>query len=52
MILLFGKEKLMVDLITHRMIDLLSARDPQDVKQWFSIFPNIELVTRDGAVIY
>lgn len=42
----------MVDLITHRIIDLLPSRDSKDVKQWLSTFPNIELVARDGAVIY
>ena len=42
----------MVDLITHRIIDLLPSRDSKDVKQWLSTFPNIELVAKDGAVIY
>lgn len=42
----------MVDIDTHRMIDLLPSREIEDVAQWLSSFPNLEIVSRDGSVSY
>ena len=42
----------MVDLDTHRIIDLIPSRDTDDVGVWLKKFPNIEVISRDGAQIY
>ena len=42
----------MVDIDTHRIIDLLPSREVDDVAQWLSSFPNLEIVSRDGSVSY
>lgn len=40
---------IMVDLDTHRTVDLLPSRDESAVTTWLKGFPNLELVVRDGA---
>lgn len=42
----------MIDIDTHRIIDLLPSREIEDVAQWLSSFPNLEIVSRDGSVSY
>lgn len=42
----------MVDLESHRIIDLIPSRETSDVQKWLSTFPNIKVVSRDGATIY
>ena len=42
----------MVDIDTHRIIDLLPSREVGDVAEWLSSFPNLEIVSRDGSVSY
>lgn len=42
----------MVDIETHRIIDLLPSREMDDVAEWLSSFPNLEIVSRDGSVSY
>lgn len=42
----------MVDIDTHRIIDLLPSREIDDVAEWLSSFPNLEIVSRDGSVSY
>lgn len=42
----------MIDIDTHRIIDLLPSREIQDVAEWLSSFPNLEIVSRDGPVSY
>ena len=48
----FSYGTVMVDLDTHRIIDLISSRDTDDVRVWLKKFPHIEVVSRDGAQIY
>ena len=48
----FSYGTVMVDLDTHRIIDLIPSRDTDDVRVWLKKFPNIEVVSRDGAQIY
>ncbi|MGM0112731.1 ISL3 family transposase [Enterococcus sp. DIV0187] len=43
---------IMVDLETHRVIDLLPSRDAEEVTEWLCTFPNLELVSRDGSITY
>ena len=42
----------MVDLENHRIIDMIPSRDVADVDKWLREFPNVEVVSRDGAQIY
>lgn len=48
----FSYGTVMVDLETHRIIDMIPSRDVADVKEWLSGYPNVNLVSRDGAQIY
>lgn len=48
----FSYGTVMVDLDSHRIIDILPSRDVADVKEWLKEYPNIEYVSRDGAQIY
>ncbi|MDF1618675.1 transposase [Petrocella sp. FN5] len=42
----------MVDLETHRIIDILSSRELNDVKEWLETYPNLKVVSRDGSLTY
>lgn len=42
----------MVDLDTHRVIDLIESRDKEDVVKWLKTYPNIQVVSRDGSLTY
>lgn len=42
----------MIDIDTHRIIDLLPSREIEDVAEWLLSFPNLEIVSRDGSVSY
>lgn len=42
----------MVDLESHRIIDLIPSRETIDVSRWLATFPNIQVVSRDGASTY
>lgn len=48
----FSYGTVMVDLESHRIVDLIPTRDMEAVKKWLDGFPNIEVVSRDGAQIY
>lgn len=48
----FSYGTVMVDLETHRIIDMIPSRDTRDVKKWLDLYPNIEIISRDGAQIY
>lgn len=42
----------MVDIDTHRIIDLLPSREMDDVAEWLSAFSDLGIVSRDGPVSY
>lgn len=42
----------MVDIDTHRIIDIIPSREIEDVTKRLSSFPNLEIVSRDGSVSY
>lgn len=48
----FSYGTVMVDPETHRIIDMIPSRDTRDVKKWLDLYPNIEIISRDGAQIY
>lgn len=48
----FTYETIMVDLDTHRIIDLLPSRETQAVWEWLKTYPNIRFISRDGAMTY
>jgi DNA-binding transcriptional MerR regulator len=42
----------MVDIDTHRIIDILDSRETNKVEEWLKSYPNLELVVRDGSQAY
>ena len=42
----------MIDIDTHEIIDLLESREEDDVKEWLKTYPNIEIISRDGGIMY
>lgn len=42
----------MVDIDTHRIIDIIDSREIDDVAKWLNSYPNLEVVSRDGSVSY
>ena len=37
---------------THRIIDILPSRETDDVQKWLSTYPNLKMISRDGALTY
>lgn len=48
----FSYGTVMVNLETHKIIDILPSREMVDVKAWLDTFPNIKVVSRDGSASY
>ena len=42
----------MIDIKTHKIIDLLESRQEDEVTEWLSTYPNLEIISRDGSVTY
>ncbi len=42
----------MVDLESHRIIDIIDSRETKDVENWLKIYPNLQVISRDGAQTY
>lgn len=42
----------MIDIITHKIVDMIPSRDYEDVKSWLVSFPNLKVVSRDGSITY
>jgi len=42
----------MVDLESHRIIDILDSRETKQVEEWLRSFPNLQVISRDGAQTY
>lgn len=42
----------MVDLGTHRIIDLLDSRETGKVEEWLKSYSNLQVISRDGAQTY
>ncbi len=48
----FSYGTVMVDIETHRIIDIIPSRDKSEVKKWLDTFPNLMIVSRDGSSTY
>jgi transposase len=42
----------MVDAETGDIVDMLESRESSEVSEWLATFPNIEVVSRDGSMLY
>lgn len=42
----------MVDLETHRIIDIIDSRETKPVEDWLKTYPNLKVVSRDGSQTY
>lgn len=42
----------MVDFETHRIIDIINSRETKDVETWLMSYPNLQVISRDGAQTY
>lgn len=42
----------MIDIDTHRIIDIINSREQEDVVNWLKTFPNISIFSRDGSITY
>ena len=42
----------MIDLETHRIIDIIESRETQQVEEWLRSYPNLQVISRDGAQTY
>ena len=42
----------MVDIETHKIVDIIYSRKDSDVRDWLNSFPNLKLVSRYGAICY
>ena len=41
--------RVMVDLETHRIIDIIDSRETKKVEEWLKSYPNLKIISRDGA---
>ena len=42
----------MIDLENHKVTYLINSRELNDVKEWLKTYKNLELVSRDGSIVY
>jgi transposase/transcriptional regulator with XRE-family HTH domain len=42
----------MVDIESHKIIDMIDSREYEDVEKWLKTYPNLTVVSRDGSVTY
>lgn len=42
----------MIDIKTHRIVDIINSRKDSDVNKCLKTYSNLELVSRDGANSY
>lgn len=40
----------MIDIKTHKIVDMINSRDLKEVIEWLKTFPNIKVVSRDGSI--
>lgn len=42
----------MVDIETHKIIDMIDSREEEKVTEWLKTYPNLEVISRDGGIMY
>ncbi|MFR2776222.1 MAG: transposase [Anaerostipes sp.] len=42
----------MVNLDTHKIVDIIDSRETKQVEEWLKTFPNLTVISRDGAQTY
>jgi len=42
----------MIDINSHKIIDMINSRDYEEVTAWLKEFPNLNVVSRDGSLTY
>lgn len=42
----------MVDIESHRIIDIIESRETATVTEWLKTYPNLSIISRDGAQAY
>jgi len=42
----------MIDIEKHKIVDILESRETDEVTKWLKTYPNIKVVSRDGAITY
>lgn len=42
----------MIDMNTHKIIDMINSRDYEKVSSWLKNFPNLKIISRDGSLTY
>ena len=42
----------MIDINSHKIIDMINSRDYEEVTSWLKEFPNLKIVSRDGSLTY
>lgn len=42
----------MINIETRKIVDILESRDYEEVKRRLKSFPNLELISRDGSIVY
>lgn len=42
----------MIDIDSHRIIDMINSRELEDVKEWLNTYKNLKVISRDGSIVY
>ena len=42
----------MINIETHKIIDLIESRQEDEVSEWLKTYPNLEIISRDGGIMY
>lgn len=42
----------MIDIKTHRILDMIDSREYKAVKDWLKTYKNLHIVSRDGSIVY
>ena len=42
----------MIDIETHQIIDMIPSREEDDVTKWLKSYSNLEVISRDGGIMY
>ena len=43
---------ILIDAVTHKIVDMIESREKDDVIKWLKKYPNIKIFTRDGSSTY